>query len=259
MPSPFPGFDPYLESQMFHSFHTQFITAINQALAPQVLPRYMISVEDAACVIDEYRSAAYIFPDVGIADTEQSFPLPGAHGEGGETAVALMEPITREVPRSVPEHHHFVEIRNRFDHSLVTIIEMLSPKNKASGWQQYESKRQTIFQAGVNLVEIDLLRGGRRVSTTEPLPPCDYCATVCRGQRLPEIDVYAWRLEQPLPNIPIPLLPGDDEATLPLQEVFTQTYDRGGFGRMLDYGRELFPPLEKEREAWVKACTSSGG
>lgn len=32
MPSPFPGMDPFLESQTWRDFHTEFITAIRAVL-----------------------------------------------------------------------------------------------------------------------------------------------------------------------------------------------------------------------------------
>jgi hypothetical protein len=49
---------------------------------------------------------------------------------------------------------------------LVTCIEALSPSNKrygTPGWHQYVRKRQAYLAGAANFVEIDLLRGGRRM------------------------------------------------------------------------------------------------
>ncbi len=46
MPSPLPGMDPFIESQGWTGFHTRFITAISDAIVPQVRPRYVSLVEE---------------------------------------------------------------------------------------------------------------------------------------------------------------------------------------------------------------------
>ena len=45
MPSPFPGMDPFIESQKWEDFHTRFMTAIGDALVPAVRPKYIVDVE----------------------------------------------------------------------------------------------------------------------------------------------------------------------------------------------------------------------
>lgn len=46
MPSPFPGMDPYLEYAAFwSSFHTRFMVAIADAIAPQLGTQYYVEVE----------------------------------------------------------------------------------------------------------------------------------------------------------------------------------------------------------------------
>ena len=44
MPSPFPGMDPFIESQRWTSFHDRFIVSLGDALVPQVRPRYVVDV-----------------------------------------------------------------------------------------------------------------------------------------------------------------------------------------------------------------------
>ena len=47
MPTPFPGMDPYLERpSMWPGVHNALMAAIQLDLAPQVRPRYYVSLED---------------------------------------------------------------------------------------------------------------------------------------------------------------------------------------------------------------------
>jgi hypothetical protein len=45
MPSPFPGVDPFIESQKWEDFHTTFIGVLRELLVPQVRPQYVVDVE----------------------------------------------------------------------------------------------------------------------------------------------------------------------------------------------------------------------
>jgi hypothetical protein len=46
MPSPFPGMDPYLEGHhIWRDVHHRLISAIGDALSPQVAPTYYVAVE----------------------------------------------------------------------------------------------------------------------------------------------------------------------------------------------------------------------
>src|SRR5437868_2734480 len=45
MPSPFPGMDPFIESQAWKGFHTSFLVALSELLVAEVRPRYIVSVQ----------------------------------------------------------------------------------------------------------------------------------------------------------------------------------------------------------------------
>jgi hypothetical protein len=138
---------------------------------------------------------------------------------------------------------------------VVTVIELLSPWNKSlsGGCSEYLVKRSDIFETLSHLVELDLLRGGQRLATREPLGPADYYAFVCRKQRLPRVEVYAWSLRDRLPVIPVPLAVGDPDVPLDLQAAFTKTYDRSGYDYSLDYSLPVEPPLEASLSEWVRS------
>ena len=64
--------------------------------------------------------------------------------------------------------------------------------------------------------------------------------------------VYPIRLEERLPPVAIPLLPGDPPVTLDLQAVFDRCYDAGPYSRELRYGEDtIVPELEPDQAAWA--------
>ena len=74
-------------------------------------------------------------------------------------------------------------------------ISMLAPREslgadtaRSIGYVLYEDtvyleKRQALYFQDVNLVELDLLLGGRRLPLDEPLPPADYYYLLFRGDQ----------------------------------------------------------------------------
>jgi len=149
-----------------------------------------------------------------------------------------------------------IEIVKLPEQSLITVIEVLSPSNKAgAGRSEYLAKRnELIDQETVHLVEIDLLLGGSRMPMSRRLPPGDYYATVARAERRPDAEVYAWTIRRPLPAVPIPLHTPDHDASLQLAEVVSMAYDRGGFARAMRYDKLLPPtfPLNPADRAWAE-------
>ncbi len=138
---------------------------------------------------------------------------------------------------------------------MFRVHKLLSPWNKSlsGGSDEYLVKRSDIFQTSSHLVELDLLRGGQRLATREPLAPADYYAFVCRKQRMPRAEVYAWSLRDRLPVIPVPLAVGDPDVPLDLQAAFTKTYDRSGYDYSLDYHSPVEPPLKASVSEWVQS------
>jgi Protein of unknown function (DUF4058) len=62
--------------------------------------------------------------------------------------------------------HHFVEIRDSAHaHKLITLLEIVSPSNKRAGpdREAYDAKQREVLKSDANLIELDLLRGGRRI------------------------------------------------------------------------------------------------
>ena len=64
---------------------------------------------------------------------------------------------------------------------LVTAIEVLSPTNKrGEGRGEYLARRRRLFLSTAHLMEIDLLRGGKRVPMQKALPPAPYFVFLSR-------------------------------------------------------------------------------
>lgn len=257
MPSPFPGMDPFIESQKWSDFHTRFITLVSETLMPRLRPKYIVDVEERVYVERDPDDPVMVMrPDVAVVNTVREEVTAYA------STAAVAMPVECLLPMPEETHEAYLTIRRKDARTIVTVIEVLSPANKrpgADGFDQYLKKRERVLASSANLVELDLLRGGRRLPVVGRLPPGDFLAIVARWQRRPRAEVYGWPLEQQLPVIPIPLAHPDADVLLDLQEVFTLVYDRAGYDYSLDYGEPLDPPLDQQRAAWVAQILQARG
>lgn len=72
MPSPFPGMDPFIESQVWQDFHLKSIAVMSEMLTARVRPRYVVLVEERVYVEHRLDGAAdLIVPDVTVLQPEQ--------------------------------------------------------------------------------------------------------------------------------------------------------------------------------------------
>jgi Protein of unknown function (DUF4058) len=252
MPGPFPGMDPYLESQGYwQDFHTSFLTYCRKALTA-VLPRhYAALIEERISLVDLSGESTQLYrPNIGIVH-ESGAPLP----QGNRGVLATLEPITIPLALEALEEvrQRWIEIRKLPDRSLVTVIELLSPSNKiGSGRSEYIEKRNQWIKQPVHVVEIDLLLSGHRLPMKKPLPTADYYAFVSRSDRRPNCEVYAWSIRRELPTIPIPLVSPDPDVNLGLAAVFGQTYDDAPYGELVRYAATLDLPLAPDDREWVE-------
>jgi Protein of unknown function (DUF4058) len=106
-------------------------------------------------------------------------------------------------------------------------------------------------KSAAHFVEIDLLRGGRPMPV-ERRPRCDYSLMVSRADARPWAGFWPVRLRQRLPVIPIPLLSGDPDAPIDLQEILHHVYDATGYEGFIYVGQPD-PPLTTKVAAWARA------
>lgn len=255
MPSPFPGMDPFIEDQEWEDFHARFNSALSDAIAPGVEPRYFVRVERRVYVEHGLESDDQVrWADVSVLWSGTDAPVAVAAPSQAGTTVAPVECL---LPVPQERRETYLVIREQRTMEIVTIIETLSPANKrasSDGREQYLAKREEILGSRTNLIELDLLRGGKRLPVVG-LPPGDYYAIVSPGFRRPRADVFAWTIRDRLPTIPIPLKKGEPAASVDLQQVFTTVYDRARYQLSLKYSAELVTPLGDADQTWFKGLS----
>jgi hypothetical protein len=276
MPSPFPGMDPYLEAvEIWPDLHDalagEIRNELNQALPSPYYAR--LEMRPEVGIVEEEGIQQRIVPDIVVV----RHPHPPQKPDGGGTAVLAR--TRREVSkwiefeiRTDPIRHHFVEIRDSSrGHKLITLIEILSPSNKRAGpdREAYESKQRQVLESDASLIELDLLRGGRRILPAPDLearvrsldPPPAYLVLVNRAWRrargLAAYQGFPVGLREWLPCIPVPLKQDEDEVLLDVQIVFNRAYDTGPYRRgAVDYSAPPPPPpLSDEDAAWAAERT----
>jgi hypothetical protein len=228
MPSPFPGMDPFLETNpIFHELHTQILAEMQALLQPQLRPKYVARME-------RHLSDCRVGEELDADELE-----------------------LRKQRRIVI----YVQDRPRL---AVTGIELLSPGNRqprAVAQERYPEKRASALHGGLHWVEIDLLRGGARPPIPVPLPDtADYLSYVAQATPTGWNHlIYAWTLRERLPALPIPLL-GDDQAQLDLGACFAAAYDRIAADDEMDYaGKPPPPPVRKSDEKWLDRLLRAQG
>lgn len=251
MPSPFPGMDPYLEDPaLWPDVHHRLITVASDLLTADLRPKYFVRIDERVYVSDEEDPGrTVIIPDLRIAERDQNAVMPAPNGGGVAVEPVIATTVIRDKVRE-----SYIKVFDRTDRSLVAVIEILSPPNKikgARGEQNYREKREEILDSATHLIEIDLLRAGRRLVPAYVLPRCDYFVHVSRAERRPKGFLWPIRLQQTLPTIPVPLREGDRDGSLDLLKVLTTAYDRAGYDLRIDYRKEPNPALEAETAAWT--------
>ena len=136
---------------------------------------------------------------------------------------------------------------------LVTIVEILSPVNKrGAGAQEYLDRRIELMQTATHLLEIDLLTVGYRIALEGDLPPAPYYIYLSRMERRPRTEIWAIRLQDPLPRVPVPLLRPDPDVVLDMQAAVDACFALVGYERLLDYRSDPPAALSAADGTWVR-------
>jgi hypothetical protein len=209
--------DPYLENdQLWPVFHHQFVTCLYQILLPGLTDRYKARI------------------------CQRHYA----------TAQALFTSVVHE------EHHEeYIEIRQRGEGRLITLIEVVSPANKttAPGRLAYLDKRREGKAANANLVEIDLVLQGQPTLeySRDGLPEWDYAVTVTRSTQPERYEIYTATLQKRLPRFRMPLAGDDRDTVLDLHSAFSRCYDQGNFAAKIDYQRDPATALSDADRRWL--------
>ena len=255
---------PYLEDRaLWNDVHHSMITYIRNALQPQIRPRYIAAIEERIYL--EF-AAREIVPDVALLRRKSESPDKG---------VAVMEPecdapLILQVVET-PRTERAVHIYDRENEMrLVTVIEVLSPSNKdtrSDGRELYLRKQQELLHSEVNLVEIDLLRGGDytlaaplKLLQAEAPSGWHYLIGVNCYYDRERYYLYPRTVRERLPVIPIPLLADDKPAKLDVQAVVEQCYADGAYEMSIDYRRAPpLPAFSADDAQWIDALLREKG
>ena len=253
MPSPFPGMNPYLEQEvLWHDFREKFLPAAAAYLTAQILPRYIVLIDENVYLHDLPVETPRLIgrPDLSVAHRP-------VRGEVASATGLLEAPAQVLLPEFDVEGESFLEIRDRQGRHLVAVVELLSPTNKQAGSHrsQYLLKRLNLLNSAVHLVEIDLLRGGLPMPFAER-PAGLYSVLVSRAGERPRGDFWPFGLRDPLPTVPVPLRPDDQDARLDLRLILDRVYDESGYSHFL-YDHEPDPPLGDEDAAWARSIIAA--
>ena len=252
MKSPFPGMDPYLEMH-WRDVHTSSMVYARDQLQDQ-LPGDLLARVEEGVSIDVGSGPRTVYPDVRVV--EDLAESPWQPSAVATASVVVAEPVLVPVDDQLTERH--VEIIDpESGNRVVTAIEVLSPSNKepAEGRLAYRLKQHEYLTGGVNLVEVDLLRGSGFVLAYSPerlSPASGTVYHICiRRIRAPHVAaVYRAPLRQRLPIVGIPLRPTDKDVTLDLQQLIDLCYQRGRYWT-IDYRQPLAPRLPDEDARWA--------
>jgi hypothetical protein len=272
--SPFPGFDPYVQWR-WESFHVHMIVTLRDSMRGR-LPEGLRPRIESRVLLDHTRAAGDIVrrkmkADTMVVEYPRSYPAAGlsqmdstTFREDSEPAVA--EPVTITlIEEEVTER--FIQIVDVKDNDrVVTTLEILSLANKTPGGgrEEFIGKQAENWQAGVSLVELDFIRGGRHalalpMSFEHTDPSVVYRVGIITGWRHGTGQIYPIKLSQRLPVISVPLRRTDEPLTIDLQQIHDITYDRAECALDIDYRNEPEPPLNPTDATWANALLKAKG
>jgi hypothetical protein len=157
-------------------------------------------------------------------------------------------PLTEEITE------RYLEIREVKTGRVVTVVEVLSPKNKrvGEGRDKYLTKRQKVLNSATHLVEIDLLRTGNFMPMAQEILT-DYRILVSRANLRPEAELYPFNVRESIPQFLFPLQSPDEEPVVNLSEVLGKVYQEAALDFAIDYSVQPVPALGDRDFQWVQS------
>ena len=269
MPGPFPGMDPYLESTLYwRKVHGHLLSDMTYQLNREIRHLGFVAQYEERCYLMPL--PGFVYPDSIVMRSPQ------AETRFGSAAVAETQTIEATPPLILNLHPElvrepYIEIRTVDDEeAVVTVIELLSPSNKASdsvGRTEYLNKQRAVLNSRSNLLEIDLLRGPQHTIAaphdamrSAAAKHYDYTVSLHRnGSKGERFEVWPFTLLDSMPTVRVPLADGVPDALLALQPLFDRMYDESGVGDRLRYQEEPEPPLSLKDAVWVDGLLREKG
>lgn len=242
--------NPNLENpSLWSEVHSWLIVELARSLNPSLIPKYRAAVEKRV-----YLDALL----VGIPDASVFQQNSEAERACVVTTGVLSKPIRVTLPLTEEITERYLEIREVKTGRVVTVVEVLSPKNKrvGEGRDKYLTKRQKVLNSATHLVEIALLRTGSFMPMVEAIPS-HYRILVSRANFRPEAELYPFNLRESIPQFLLPLQSGDQEPVVNLSEVLRQVYQEAALDLAIDYSEQPVPALSESDFQWVRSLMES--
>jgi hypothetical protein len=247
--------DPYLERH-WGDVHASLINQARDQIQAALPAGLRARIQERVYVELPAGEAHSLYPDIRLVEhgTKAKLYRPSTGTLVADEPLVIRyegDPITEE----------FIEIVDiGSGRRVVSVVEFLSPANKlpGKGHRLYRKKQRECRKGRVNLVEIDLIRQGRRVLMIgeENIPDLwrtAYQVGVFRPGADPSYEVYRAPLQARLPVIRIPLRPKDADILLDLQAALNAAYLKGAYDGDIDYEKEPIPPLNPADAKWADA------
>lgn len=249
MNSPFSGMNPYLEGHLWPDLHHGLSFAIKAQLVPQLTPKYLVQTE-VYTVMDTnpIPDIGVMYPDIGVFHNNVVQEPVLAYG--GELQLSSPTLTVRTI-LPVEVKIAYTTIRNRKNNQLVALIEILSPVNKRRpGYKKYCEKRMETQAADVHLLEIDLLRRGKRAIQHPTAQQAPYLVSLWNANTR-NTELWSFGIRDSLPVVPVPLLE-DEIAVLNLPAAYQQAYTTSQYDIGIDYDEIPPPPVfAKQESEWI--------
>ena len=252
--NPFPGMNPYLESNaIWPGVHFLTIAGLQGFLAERLRPDYVVTVEERIYVAAEPDANASVgvrIPDVSVSIAEPPEPTTSieAVSESSAAAIAVRLP-TAEVVRE-----RYLSVRQVNNRQIIAVIELLSASNKLvgdTGRAAYLAKREETLQSSCHLIEIDLLRAGAAMPVIGDAPQGLYRIIVSNNRLWPHVDLYPFGIREAIPTFVMPLAEGSPGVTIDLNDVLETVYSARAYNLLIDYREDPEPPLSDGDRAWI--------
>ena len=247
-----PGMNPYLQVR-WPDVHTRLIAYVGDALSERLPNDLTVVAEESISIDFDAGPELQMRADVAVVE-QPSLRFPDSDRMSQDmSTVTLAEPETIRVSPTP----RWLEIRD-VDNHLVTVIEVLSPSNKTLHASiSMAVRHEQLIESGVNVVEIDLIRGGRSTladvlnpNSYDPGVQTTYLIVVGKAHCVDERQVYYCPLRERVPAFAIPLRKTDEAVPLDLQPLIDRCYQTGRYWQLSQ--RPLPPPgLSVEEQSWI--------
>ena len=152
-------------SRLWAYFHKDWLLQIRSLIRPQLPPEFFVFVESETILVspDTDPPAHAHQPDLSVARPEspRQEPCGYAAAEATASVIEVEEPCEAFTKYSLL-------IRRASENLVIAALEILSPSNKGVGnrldMDKHLRKRSSFLESGVNLLEVDALLDGERLT-----------------------------------------------------------------------------------------------